>query len=122
MTDEHEEPRSFGECQKELGEVVTSRAEVIAAMDCIMHHLRDEQDFSQWTQNAVKDENDWHILDWEDGEAKCRTKAYMDIARGMTTHEFECVCRTFASIIKGQCFSQSYYAGALDCGSFRADW
>lgn len=114
QNDKSEEKKTFGQYEEELGVKISERAEVIAAMDCLMHHLKDEDDFYQWTANAIKDEQNWNLLDWDPGEGARRCKAYMDIARHMDDHAFECVCRTFADIVRGQCFTMEYREGAFD--------
>lgn len=114
QNDKSEEKKTFGQYEEELGVKISERAEVIAAMDCLMHHLKDEGDFFQWTANAIKDEQNWNLLDWDSGEGARRCKAYMDIARHMDDHAFECVCRTFADIVRGQCFTTEYREGAFD--------
>lgn len=105
--------KTYGQYEEELGQKIAERAEVIAAMDCIMHHLNDEDDFFQWTSVAVRDENNWNLLDWDPGEGACRCEAYMNIARNMSDNAFECICRTFADIVRAQCFSTSYREGAF---------
>lgn len=90
-----------------------SMAEMLAAFDCIIHHLVDESDIKQWTLCAVRDGHDWHILN-EFG-AVGRREHYTCDAEGLRGNEFERIVRTFASIIKAQCFDVKYRDGAFDC-------
>ena len=96
--------KTFGEIQAEYGPVVTAKAEVLAAMDCIMHHLWDECDLEKWTQMALRDEFNWNILDWDPGEASKRTEDYVKEVAEMSSNSFDCIVHTFADIIRNQCF------------------
>lgn len=99
-----ERRKTFGELQEEYGSVVTAKAEVLAAMDCIMHHLWDERDLEQWTQTALRDKFNWNILDWDPGEASKRTEDYVKEVAEMSSQSFDCIVHTFADIIRYQCF------------------
>ena len=96
--------KTFGELQAEYGPVVTAKAEVLAAMDCIMHHLWDERDLERWTQAALRDKFNWNILDWDPGEASKRTEDYVKEVAEMSSKSFDCIVHTFADIIRNQCF------------------
>lgn len=90
-----------------------AKAEMMAAMDCIIHHLVDKSDVQQWTSCAVRDGHDWHILN-EFGSVG-RREHYTCDAEGLRGSEFGCIVRTFASIINAQCFDVTYRDGAFDC-------
>ena len=96
--------KTFGELQAEYGPEVVAKAEVLAAMDCIMHHLWDECDLEKWTQMALRDEFNWNILDWDPGEASKRTEDYVKEVAEMSNQSFDCIAHTFADIIRNQCF------------------
>ena len=85
---------------------IDGRAEMLAAMNCLMHHLEDADDLEQWMTQAFGETIDWHLLD--DGVRE-RKDAYTEMARKMDGNEFECVIRTFASIVAGQCFRSVYH-------------
>ena len=87
------------------------RAEILAAMNCLMHHLADADDLEQWMTQAFGENLDWHILTGDQGE---RLKNYTDRALKMDGNEFECVVHSFASIVAGQCFSSVYRPGAFE--------
>jgi hypothetical protein len=96
--------KTFGELQAEYGAEVVAKAEVLAAMDCIMHHLWDESDLERWTQMALRDDFNWNILDWDQGEASKRTEDYVKEVAEMSSNSFDCIVHTFADIIRNQCF------------------
>lgn len=99
-----ERRKTFGELKDEYGSVVTAKAEVLAAMDCIMHHLWDECDLEQWTQMALRDKFNWNILDWDPGEASKRTEDYVKEVAEMSSQSFDRIVHTFADIVRNQCF------------------
>ena len=99
-----ERRKTFGELQAEYGAEVVAKAEVLAAMDCIMHHLWDECDLEKWTQMALRDEFNWNILDWDPGEASKRTEDYVKEVAEMSSQSFDCIVHTFADIVRNQCF------------------
>lgn len=96
--------KTFGELQVEYGAEVVAKAEVLAAMDCIMHHLWDERELEQWTQTALRDKFNWNILDWDPVEASKRTEDYVKEVAEMSSQSFDCIVHTFADIIRYQCF------------------
>ena len=104
--------KSFADFERELGEKTANRAEVLAAMDCLMHHLKCEDHFKQWTEE-FKDERNWNILDWDPGEGACRTEDYMLAAAGLGDYDFENLVMTFATIVSVACFSRMYHEGAF---------
>ena len=89
---------------------IDGRAEMLAAMNCLMHHLADADDLEQWMTQAFGEKLDWHLLDAGVSERKA---AYTEMARKMDGNEFECVIHTFASIVAGQCFNNVYRPGAF---------
>lgn len=113
--------KTFAQFEEELGEEIANRAEVLAAMDCLMHHLRNEDQLEQWTMVAVKDERNWNILDWDPDESAERTKNYMELAKSMDRRSFECIVHTFACIVKSECFGQFHIEGAFSYRSAPTD-
>ena len=104
--------KSFADFEAELGEKTANRAEVLAAMDCLMHHLKVEDHLKQWT-DEFPDGNNWNILDWDPGEGACRTENYMLAVSGMSDYKFENLVMMFATIVSGACFSRMYQEGAF---------
>lgn len=104
--------KSFADFEAELGEKTANRAEVLAAMDCLMHHLKVNDHIKQWTEE-FPDENNWNILDWDPGEGACRTEDYMLAASVMSDYKFENLVMMFATIVSGACFSRMYQEGAF---------
>lgn len=91
------------------------RAEVLAAMDCIMHHLKEKDDLKRWTACALKESEwteDWHIL-YKSGFSD-RQRRYFDEAEEMSDSDFEYVVGIFAAIIRNQCFCERHRKGALE--------
>ena len=41
---------------------IDGRAEMLAAMNCLMHHLADADDLEQWMTQAFGEKLDWHLL------------------------------------------------------------
>ena len=104
--------KSFADFMTELGEKTANRAEVLAAMDCLMHHLKVEDHLKQWTEE-FPDEQDWNLLDWTPDDAACRTEQYMLAVSGMSDYKFENLVMMFATIVSGACFSRMYQEGAF---------
>jgi hypothetical protein len=90
---------------------VKSHAEALAAMDCLLHHLNDEEAIEPWLANGVPDSDSWCLLgtsgDGPDAVAG-RRRYYEDLVRDMTIGEFEEMAELFARLIKGQCFRVEY--------------
>lgn len=86
------------------------RAEMLAAMDCMMHHLTDSDDLEQWMSQAMGRTLDWHILRSDSGK---RRTQYEKMVRKMNGNEWECMVHTFASIVSSQCFQRTYRPGAF---------
>ena len=108
---------SFGDYQDKLGFGVAERAEILAAMDCLMHHLRSVDDFRQWVSCAMDDTRDYNLLNWDPKKGALRCRQYMELAKELDEDSFECICRTFADIIRGQCFNVEYRRGAFSNGA-----
>lgn len=90
-------------------EEVDSHAECLAAMDCLMHHLNDENEITWWLQDGVPDNSHWDVLDTKPRLLPSERKDfYTDLARGMTYDDYEACVRIFANIVKAQCFTTKY--------------
>ena len=90
---------------------VKSHAEALAAMDCLLHHLNDEEAIEPWLSDGVPDSDSWGLLgaDSDGPEAVAdRRKYYEDLVSDMTIGEFEGMAEIFARIVKGQCFRVKY--------------
>lgn len=90
---------NMGEYSKCVG-----RAEMLRAMDCLMHHLSDADGLSRWKELALPDDLDWHLLGGRSG----RDLEYLEKAGDMTDNEFACVVKTFADIVRWQCFDSVF--------------
>lgn len=99
-------PESFADFENDLGEEIANRAEVLAAMDCLMHHLKNEDQLKQWTGEVVPDEHNWNILDWDASEGTERTRAYMELAKSMSRQRFERCVHLFACIVRSEVFAE----------------
>lgn len=108
--------RTFAELVEKHGQRIVYKAEVLAAMDCLMHHLSDEEDFVNWKMNAIPDMFNWNILDWDTREASKRTEDYVQAVANMTDIEYESITHMFADIVRCQCFETKtlYKCGAFD--------
>ena len=108
--------RTFAELVEKHGQRIVNKAEVLAAMDCLMHHLSDEEDFESWKMNAIPDMFNWNILDWDPGEASKRTEDYVKAVANMTEIEYDCITHMFADIVRCQCFDTKtlYKCGVFD--------
>lgn len=90
-----------------------SCAEVLAAMDCLMHHMNDEDEIACWLTDGIPDNDHWRLLRTvAPGPAYAvaanRTQFYRDIAEGMTYGEYESCVKIFACAVKAQCFKTMY--------------
>ena len=109
-----EERKTLAQLEEEYGPKVIGRAQVLAAMDCLMHHLKDGRDLEVWMMSALPDKYNWDILDWDPGEASRRTEDYVKEVAGMSDKSFHCIVYTFADIVRGQCFDMMFKRGAFD--------
>jgi hypothetical protein len=111
------EPKSFADFENDLGEEIANRAEVIAAMDCLMHHLKNEGQLKQWASEIVPDECNWNILDWDAAESAERTRAYMELAKSMSRQGFERCVHVFACIVRSEVFAECPREGVFSLTS-----
>jgi len=81
-----------------------SRAEILCAMDCLIHHLNDEDAMEAWLVNGVPDGLSWDVLNANAD----RYADYMSIAQDMEDKEFEDIVHLFARIVKRECFKTVY--------------
>ena len=86
-----------------------SRAEVLCAMDCVMHHLNDEDAIESWLACGVPDGLPWDVLNANAD----RYADYMGIAQDMSDEEFEQNVRLFACIVKRECYKAVYQPKAF---------
>lgn len=106
------------------GSELLNKAEIIAAMDCLVHHMYDVSALRRWTRDALPDSYDWRVLDASDGRAEMRTDGYARIAEQMTPAQFEVVCATFAELVASRCLRRQYCIGAftvLETGTDRKE-
>ena len=90
---------------------VSSHAECLAAMDCLMHHMSDEDEIACWLQDGVPDNSHWDLLDTKPRllpDADERKDFYTDLVRGMTYGDYEACVMIFAHAVKAQCFRTKY--------------
>lgn len=81
-----------------------SYAECLAAMDCLMHHMNDEDEIARWLTDGVPDNDHWRV-NTPDPE---RAEFYYDLTDGMTYGEYEACVKIFACAVKAQCFETRY--------------
>lgn len=105
--------KTYSEYEEELGPKISDRAEVLAAIDCLMHHLTDECQLYNFSRIAIKDEHNWNLLDWDHPEGALRCESYMELAKNMDEEEFDRIVMTFATIVKMECFENEYRPGAF---------
>lgn len=108
--------KSYGRYEDEYGTKIAERAEVLAAMDCLIHHLNNDGQFFNWEKDAIKDEHNWNLLDWDQAAGATRCKSYMELAKNMDEVEFERIVMFFATIVKSECFATEYREGAFAFG------
>ena len=100
--------------EKIAAEEVGSHAECLAAMDCLMHHMNDEDEIACWLQDGVPDSDNWRPFGWFDRlkdasvEPIDRQNYYEDLVRGMTYGDYEACVMIFAHAVKAQCFKTKY--------------
>ena len=90
---------------------VLSKAEVLCAMDCLMHHLNDEDAIDPWLVNGVPDGMDSSVLDYR--TSRERTAQFVSMAESMTDDDFEDMVKLFAATIRRECFETKYSRKAL---------
>lgn len=98
---------------------VGSFAECLAAMDCLMHHMNDEDEIACWLQDGVPDSGNWRPfgrfsrLEDAPDESVDRQNYYEDLARDMTYDDYEKCVMMFAKAVKRQCFATRYTPMAM---------
>jgi len=94
---------------KIAAEEVESHAECLAAMDCLMHHMSDEDETACWLQAAVPDNSHWDVLGLKPRtQLEDRAEFYAELARDMTYGDYEACVMIFAHAVKAQCFKTKY--------------
>ena len=81
-----------------------SCAECLAAMDCLMHHMNDEDEIACWLQDGVPDNDHWRMNE-SDPE---RAEFYYAMTGDMTYADYEACVMIFACAVKAQCFRTKY--------------
>ena len=95
--------------QKIPEDKVGSHAECLAAMDCLMHHMSDEDEIACWLQDGVPDNSHWDLLDTKPRLLPDERKEfYADLARNMTYGDYEACVMIFAHAVKAQCFKDKF--------------
>ena len=94
--------------QKIPEDEVGSHAECLAAMDCLMHHMSDEDEIACWLQDGVPDSDNWRPFEDVSSDPADRRDYYEDLARGMTYGDYEACVMIFAHAVKAQCFRTKY--------------
>lgn len=96
--------------KKIAAEEVGSHAECLAAMDCLMHHMNDEDEIACWLQAGVPDNPHWDVLDLKSRLPPDNDRAgfYTELARDMTYGDYEACVMIFAHAVKAQCFRTKY--------------
>lgn len=94
--------------EKIAPEEVESHAECLAAMDCLMHHMSDEDELACWLQDAVPDSDNWRPFEDIRSTPDDRSDYYMGLVRGMTYGDYEGCVKVFACAVKAQCFETRY--------------
>lgn len=86
-----------------------SCAEALCAMDCLMHHMNDEDETARWLQAGVQDNDHWRVAEPDPG----RAEFYYDLTEGMTYGDYETYVMMFARAVKAQCFKTKYSPRAI---------
>lgn len=94
--------------KKIAAEEVGSHAECLAAMDCLMHHMNDEDEIECWLQDGVPDSDNWRPFEGISSDPADRRDYYEDLVRGMTYGDYEACVMIFAHAVKAQCFRTKY--------------
>lgn len=84
---------------------IASHAECLAAMDCLMHHMSDEDEIACWLQDGVPDNGHWGVMTAPDPG---RAEFYRGLAGEMTYGDYESCVKMFANAVKRQCFVTKY--------------
>lgn len=95
--------------KKIAAEEVESHAECLAAMDCLMHHMNDEDEIECWLQDGVPDNSHWDVLGLKPRlQLEDKVEFYTELVRDMTYGDYEACVMIFAYAVKEQCFSSKY--------------
>ena len=94
--------------KKISAEEVGSHAECLAAMDCLMHHMSDEDEIACWLQYGVPDSDNWRPFEDISSEPTDRRDYYEGLAGDMTYGDYEACVMIFADAVKAQCFKTKY--------------
>ena len=78
-----------------------------------MHHLKDDDQFFNFSAVAINDEHNWNLLDWDPLAGASRCESYMELANGMDEAKFNTIVMTFATIVRTECFESRYRPGAF---------
>lgn len=106
--------KTLAEYEKEFGSGVIAKAEVLAAMDCLVHHLDSKDLVDLWELDAFSNDYNWDILDCDPGESACRTEDYIKLARDSSEWKFNTIVMTFGHIMKRAMFREEYVPGAFN--------
>lgn len=88
---------------------IGSHAECLAAMDCLMHHMNDEDEISCWLESGIPDNWHWDIFGLKSRtQLKDKVEFYTELVRDMTYGDYEACVMIFAYAVKAQCFSSKY--------------
>lgn len=104
----------ISETKKQVTYNRLSCAEVLCAMDCLMHHLSDrdngnKQELADWMYLAIPDNDKWKLMRTD----KTRKNFYYNLVKDMSTTQFESFVMLFASFVKDKCFNSKYNPGAF---------
>lgn len=94
--------------KKIAAEEVDSHAECLAAMDCLMHHMNDEDEIDGWLQVGVPDNDHWDVLNLKRIMLDDKAGFYTGLVRNMTYGDYETCVMVFADAVKRQCFDTEY--------------
>ena len=103
----------ISETKKQVTYNRLSCAEVLCAMDCLMHHLsdrdKDKQELADWMYLGIADNDKWKLMRTD----KTRKNFYYKLSKDMSTTKFESLVMLFASFVKDKCFNTKYNPGAF---------
>lgn len=88
---------------------IESHAECLAAMDCLMHHMNDEDEIACWLRAGVPDNSHWDVLGLKPRiHLKDKVEFYLELVKDMTYGDYEKCVMIFAHAVKAQCFTVKY--------------
>ena len=96
----------ISETKKQVAYNRLSCAEILCAMDCLMHHLNDDngQDLEDWMFSAIPANDKWKLMRTD----KTRKNFYYNIVKDMSPSSFEMIVMLFANFVKDKCFDVRY--------------